>query len=315
MPFCANKNNTYAQDNILVSVCITTYNRAEGLDKVLLCITQQTHKNLQIIISDDCSPDENVKKTILRFAERDERIEYYIQDKNLRYFKNLKFVLDKSIGDFIMWCDDDDWYHPDYIKKCLTALLSDDDASCAFCYYEESDDSFSKKHNYPNQARLLERLTNKNSVMRLLAYLFSFNGYGYCNIYYGLQKKEILEWFNPENFGMALDVDVGMKLVSQGPVALVKDYLFKKNVDVPKEYLQDPLTEKFKLNYCEIAFKKILAYLTLYSKQAFNYYKVLRPYHSIIIIIFSPVWIATSMIYNVVNGTRNYNNRERKSRC
>ncbi len=306
MPTCTNKNNVRYQDDILVSVCITSYNRPQGLDKILSCITKQTHKNLQIIISDDCSPDENVKKVILSHAERDKRIEYYIQDNNLHYLKNLKFTLYKSTGKFIMWCDDDDWYHPEYIKKCLSALIKDDAAICAFSYYEESDEFLEKKYNYPNQAKLLERLTNESTVMRLLAYLFSYNGYGYCNIYYGLHRRTILQWFNPESFSMAVDMDVGMKLVSLGPVALVKEYLFKKNIDTPKQYFQSPCDVKLKLNYRDIAFK-ISSYLLSYLKQAFNYCKILGFYHSTVIIIFSPLWISISMIVNAVSFIKNNN--------
>ncbi|MBU4370171.1 glycosyltransferase [Patescibacteria group bacterium] len=42
----------------LVSVGIPTYNRPESLRRTLECITSQTYKNLEIIISDNCSPNQ-----------------------------------------------------------------------------------------------------------------------------------------------------------------------------------------------------------------------------------------------------------------
>ena len=39
----------------LVSVGIPTYNRPEGLRRTLECITKQTYKNLEIIVSNNCS--------------------------------------------------------------------------------------------------------------------------------------------------------------------------------------------------------------------------------------------------------------------
>ncbi len=292
MSNCKNINNVGDKDDILVTVCVTSYNRAEGLDKVLLCLTQQTHKKLQIIVSDDCSPDRNVKKIILSHAERDQRIVYYIQNQNLFYFKNLKFVLDKVAGDFVMWCDDDDWYHPDYVKKCLSAMLQDDAAITAFSYYIETDEFGEKSTTYPNQAILLERLANKNTVMRLLAYLFTYNGYGYCNIYYGLHRRSILSWFNPEKFGVAVDMAVGMKLISLTPLALVREYLYKKNVGTKKEYLQSALYTKADATY-KVIFFKISSILITYSSIVIDYCKILRLDHAIIIAIFAPIWISS----------------------
>ena len=274
----------------LVTVCVMSYNRPELLDRALASITQQTHKNLQIIISDDCSPNVNTTNVIARYAEKDRRIKYYIQKTNLRYFRNLKFLLDKVDGDFVMWCDDDDWYDPTYIQKCLSALLQDEKASTAFSYYIETDESGGANDSYPNQAKLLERLTNKNTYSRLLAYLFTYNGFGYCNIYYGLHRKQILSWFNPMEFGMAVDADVGMKIISLGHLVLVREYLFKKTVLNKKEYIVNAIDSGRDSGFIELTRK---AYSILIDPviRMREYCKILRLNHSIFIIIFSPLWI------------------------
>lgn len=295
-----NINNLDDKDDILVTVCITSYNRADGLDRVLSCITQQTHKKLQIIVSDDCSPDINVKKIILNHADRDKRIEYYLQSENLFYLKNLKFVLDKAAADFVMWCDDDDWYHPDYIEKCLSALLQDSAATTAFSYYFEADESGEKNTTYPNQAILLERLTNKNTVMRLLTYLFAYDGYGYCNIYYGLHKRSILSWFNPEEFDMAVDAYVGINLISLAPLAVVREYLFKKNVGTKKEYSESILHTKGGPAY-KVYFLKLSAFIIAHSSKVINYCKILRLDYAILIAICAPVWLAFLLTISTVH--------------
>ncbi len=46
----------------LVSILIPTYNRPEGLRRALKCITGQTYKNLEIIVSDDGYPFEDNRK-------------------------------------------------------------------------------------------------------------------------------------------------------------------------------------------------------------------------------------------------------------
>jgi glycosyltransferase involved in cell wall biosynthesis len=282
------------QENILVTVCVLSYNRAEGMDKVLNCLTQQTHKNLQIVVSDDCSPDANVSKVIESHAERDPRIEYHLQVKNIYYYKNLKFVLDKSVGEFVMWCDDDDWYDPTYIQKCLSALLKTETALTAFTYYSEVDESGVLDSRYPNQSKLLERLSRKNKYLRMLAYLFTFDGYGYCNIYYGLHRKQILSWFDPENYGYSIDMDVGMKLISIGPVALVREELFKKTVGNVKKYNSPHLHENKKLVFADLWFKNMSLLKGCISR--INIYcRILRLHQSLFILLLSPFWIVSKI--------------------
>lgn len=289
----------------LVSVCVMSYNRPELLDRALLSITKQTHKNIQIIISDDCSPNENTTNVIARYAEKDQRIKYYIQKTNLRYFRNLKFLLDKVGGDFVMWCDDDDWYDPTYIQKCVSALMQDEKASTAFSYYLEADEYGEPNDSYPNQAKLLEKLTNKNTYSRLLNYLFTFNGFGYCNIYYGLHRRQILTWFDPMKFGMAVDADAGMKIISLGHIALVRENLFKKTVLNKKEYLMNDSDGGRKSDSIGLT-RKVYSMFIDPVIRLIEYCKVLRPHHSFFIITFAPLWILSIVIISLIHFIKKY---------
>ncbi len=44
---------------MIISICIPHYNRAQYLIKVLDSINEQTYKNIEVIISDDCSSDDS----------------------------------------------------------------------------------------------------------------------------------------------------------------------------------------------------------------------------------------------------------------
>lgn len=289
----------------LVTVCVMSYNRPKLLDRTLECITQQTHKNLQIIISDDCSPDVETSKVIKRYAEKDQRIKYYIQKTNLFYFKNLNLLINKVESNFVMWCDDDDWYDSTFIAKCLSALLQNEKASTAFSYYFEAYESGEASDSYPNQAKLLERLTNKNTYFRLLAYLFTYNGFGYCNIYYGLHRKTILSWFDPLKFGMAIDADVGMKIISLGHLVLVKEHLFKKTVSNKKEYNTNTLKSGNSSAFIVFT-KKVISALIDPVERMREYCKVLCLKHSIFIIIFAPLWISSILFSSFFHFVKKY---------
>ena len=105
----------------LVSVGITAYNRPKGLTRTLECITKQTYKNLEIIVSDNCSPDFKVKEVAQKFQKKDKRIQYFRQSKNI-YSDNGVFVLEKSTGNYFMWASDDDFWDKSYIASCINGF-------------------------------------------------------------------------------------------------------------------------------------------------------------------------------------------------
>ena len=46
----------------LVTVCVLTYNASESIIETLTSIENQTYRNIELIISDDCSPDDTVRQ-------------------------------------------------------------------------------------------------------------------------------------------------------------------------------------------------------------------------------------------------------------
>ena len=108
----------------LVAIGIPAYNRPRGLRNTLTALCQQAYNNLEIHISDDCSPTPEVEKIALEFCAKDHRVKYHKQASNLGIIKNHQFLLSKmpESADYIMWaCDDDDW-NPDYIQLCVSEL-------------------------------------------------------------------------------------------------------------------------------------------------------------------------------------------------
>jgi len=115
----------------LVSVGIPTYNRPEGLRRTLRCITGQTHSNLEIIISDNCSPGAETEMVAREFMKGDHRIQYFRQAENKGATFNFDFVLRKATGEYFMWAADDDLWEPTYISSCVKAL--DDNPRAVLC--------------------------------------------------------------------------------------------------------------------------------------------------------------------------------------
>ncbi len=103
----------------LVSVGIPTYNRPEGLERTLRCITSQTHINLEIIVSDNGSPGNSTDRIVRRLMAGDDRIVYFKQDRNQGAWFNFRFVLQQATGVYFMWAADDDEWDPRFVETCL----------------------------------------------------------------------------------------------------------------------------------------------------------------------------------------------------
>ena len=117
----------------LVSIGIPTFNRAEGLLRTLNCIRSQTYKNLEVLVSDNASPDPAVSVMLEDMRKRDPRIRYVRQKENMGAARNFQYVFDHTSAPFFMWMSDDDLWEPAFIERGISALQADLDAASWFC--------------------------------------------------------------------------------------------------------------------------------------------------------------------------------------
>ena len=120
----------------LVSVGIPTFNHPEGLRRTLEYITQQTYSNLEIIVSDNCSPGRETEDVVREFTDRDLRIQYFRQEENIGPTLNFQFVLEAATGEYFMWAADDDAWEPSFISYMVEALENNPDAVLSFCRFD-----------------------------------------------------------------------------------------------------------------------------------------------------------------------------------
>ena len=105
----------------LVSICIPAYNRPEELYRLLNSIDTQQTENIEIIICEDKSPKrEVINQKVNEFILSSKyEIKYYENEMNLGYDKNLKELIQKASGTFIVFMGDDD----EFISGALDKLL------------------------------------------------------------------------------------------------------------------------------------------------------------------------------------------------
>jgi glycosyltransferase involved in cell wall biosynthesis len=111
-------------NNIKISIIIPVYNTEKYLSRCLNSIIGQTHTNLEIILINDGSTD-NSLAIIKEYAAKDARIKIIdIDNGGLGRARNKG--LDTCTGDYIMFCDSDDWYDLDICEHFFNVLKSGD---------------------------------------------------------------------------------------------------------------------------------------------------------------------------------------------
>ncbi|MFK2186199.1 glycosyltransferase family 2 protein [Bacteroides fragilis] len=114
-------------NNPLVSIVIPTYNREQYIEDAIKSAINQTYRNIEIIIVDNCSTD-STWDILNRWAERDERIKVFRNKMNIGPVLNWNECFEHTSGDFIKILWSDDWMAIDFIEKAMAVF----DATVAF---------------------------------------------------------------------------------------------------------------------------------------------------------------------------------------
>lgn len=140
----------------LVSVGMPCYNRPAMLRRALECIQNQTYENLEIIVSNDCSPDPTIKPMLDEYAANDPRIKLWHQPIDLQCYGNYNFVLKQATGKYFMYAQDDDMWSLDYIEKLVTVLEANPDYAFAISKsaYVEPDGTIWQEFRFDDQGML-----------------------------------------------------------------------------------------------------------------------------------------------------------------
>ena len=94
--------NSKFPSDVKLSIGLPVFNGEKFLQKCLDSLLEQTFENFEIIISDNASTD-TTQNICQKYSEKDKRIRYIRQEKNIGLLPNFNFVLEQSNNKFFMW--------------------------------------------------------------------------------------------------------------------------------------------------------------------------------------------------------------------
>jgi alpha-1,3-rhamnosyltransferase len=113
------------KENLLVSVCILTYNSSKFILETLESVGCQTYRHIELIICDDASTDDSVKicrEWIVRNQDKLVRAELFVNEENRGIAPTRNFVVKQTQGEWIKFLDSDDFLTPHAIESYMKVI-------------------------------------------------------------------------------------------------------------------------------------------------------------------------------------------------
>jgi glycosyltransferase involved in cell wall biosynthesis len=123
----SNNNNSNNSKYPFVSVCTPTYNRRPFIPYMIKCFEHQTYPKDRvewIIIDDGTDKIEDLVKDI-------PQVKYFKYNDKMMLGKKRNLMHKKSIGEIIVYMDDDDYYPPTRISHAVNMLQTHPSALCS----------------------------------------------------------------------------------------------------------------------------------------------------------------------------------------
>jgi glycosyltransferase involved in cell wall biosynthesis len=228
----------------LVSIGIPTYNHPESLRRTLDSITSQTYNNLEIIVSDNCSPGPETEIVVREFIMRDDRIRYYRQDSNIGALSNFKFVFEKATGKYFMWVADDDEWDLNSVNTFVRELERNPEVSVVMSACKQVNEDgqlYDIVHNF--HSRVDPNLMNPVKLT-----LDASTNHLWTQLFYGLFRTDYLKKFDitPDVFGS--DVLFTCHVLMSTKIRYIDDVLYIRMVHengTAKRYANEKIGKQY----------------------------------------------------------------------
>jgi teichuronic acid biosynthesis glycosyltransferase TuaG len=116
-----------------VSIITPAYNAARFVSDAIEAVQQQTHRNWEMLVVDDCSSDDT-REVVASFSSADPRIRLVAQPKNGGPAKARQAGLSAASGQYIAFLDSDDLWLPGKLERQLL-FMRDQGAAISYTQF------------------------------------------------------------------------------------------------------------------------------------------------------------------------------------
>lgn len=226
---------TYEQGK--VSVILPVYKAETGLHVAVDSILSQTWSNLEVLIVDDCSPD-NTYEVMKQYAAKDERVKIFQTPQNSGPYVARNIALQAATGEFVTVNDADDWSHEKKIEQQVRHLINEPNVIANTSEHARLTEELylyrrgtPGRYIFPNMSSTMFR---REPVMEKLGYWHSVRFAAD-----GEFKRRLLKVFGKDSF---VDLSTGpLSLPRQAVASLTSSSAFGYNgffMGVRKEYVE-----------------------------------------------------------------------------
>jgi glycosyltransferase involved in cell wall biosynthesis len=223
----------------MIDIILCAYNSSDTIEQCVSSILNQTYKNFNLFIFDDCSTDDTVKK-IKSF--HDDRITVVSSKKNIGTYAAKNFVLKNLCkSQYVALHDSDDFSEPERLQKQLgfmvlsgalcvgTAVNEFWDDHKPHTISENKDSIGSRKNTYPkiietsDLKSLLTSLAPEGSYEDYLKFKFCMNGTVLFN-------RDILQTLGgwDGNTRIAADTDIFIRILGLSKIYNISEALYNR---------------------------------------------------------------------------------------
>lgn len=115
----------------LVSVILPAYNHENYVGQAIESVLNQTFQDFELLISDDCSPD-NTVDIIKKYT--DSRIKTNFFKKNQGAATNHRYLIEQATGKYIALINSDDVWLPERLEKQVNFMENNSEYSACFSW-------------------------------------------------------------------------------------------------------------------------------------------------------------------------------------
>lgn len=248
---------------IKVTVIVPVYNTSKYLRRCLDSLVNQTLKEIEILVINDCSTD-NSKDILEEYQKKYENIKVFHNKNNKGIGYNRNFGIQKSKGEYICFIDSDDWVDETMFDKMYKKAIKDDNdiVICNFYKMLENNNGLDEIEMYVINSKYDNTTLNKSPELLLDVNLAPWNK---------LYKKELFtnDVKFPENLKYEDAIVVVKALARAKKIGVVEDRL---NYYLVRSKSETTVMDKRVFDILEIT-KQIIEEL-----KAHKYYKEISEY-------------------------------------